>query len=334
MIKFSLFERIKYKLRKKIKLYIASRRLPKTIRIDGSSICQLRCLGCGFQKSNGREIGLGYLTFEHFKNFIDNNSQIERIELSNYGEIFLNPDLIRILSYAYEKDVKLEASMGVNFNTVSDEQIRALVDYEFRYLSFSIDGASQETYSQYRIGGNFDQVITNIRKLINYKKERGTNYPKLQWQFVLNEFDENEVLNAKAMADELEIPIFFKLNFMSNYKPKDPIRLKEETGLTELTREEYLEKYKLPYLNDDCMQIFNDPQFNYDGRLLGCCRNERAYFESNLFSDGLNRCMKDPKLQKMREFLLSKNPDPNRYKGLPCVKCALWIGRNKYNKSM
>ena len=321
-------------LRKKIKLYIASHRLPKTIRIDGSSICQLRCLGCGFQNSNGREIGLGYLTFEHFKDFIDNNTQIERIELSNYGEIFLNPDLIQIMSYAYEKGVRLEASMGVNFNTVSDEQIHALVDYEFSFLSFSIDGASQESYSQYRRGGNLDQVITNIKKLINYKKERRSNYPKLQWQFVLNEFDENEVLAAKAMASELDIPIYFKLNFMSSYEPKDHLRLKEETGLEEVTRKEYLEKHKISYLNGDCMQIFNDPQFNYDGRLLGCCRNERAYFKSNLFSDGLKKCMKDKKLQKMREFLLSKNPDPNKYKGLPCVKCALWIGRNKYNKSL
>ncbi len=305
-----------------------------TIRIDASSICQLRCTGCGFQKSNGRELGYGYLTLEHFVDFIDKNPQITRVELSNYGEIFLNPDLIEIMAYAHKKGVALEAAMGVNFNTVSEDQMQALVKYEFRFLSLSIDGASQESYSKYRIGGDFDRVIANVKRLQDLKKERGVIYPKLQWQFVPNEHNEDDVLQAKAIAAKLGIPIVFKLNFMTSYVPKDPERLKTETGLTEVTRQEYLEKYKIPYLNDDCLQVFCDPQFNWDGMLLGCCRNEWAFFKSNLFVDGLEKCLQDEDFQRMRAILKAKNPSQNQMEGIPCRNCSIWKSRHKYGKTI
>lgn len=304
-----------------------------TIRIDASSICQLRCTGCGFQKSNGRELGYGYLTLEHFIDFIDKNPQITRVELSNYGEIFLNPDLIEIMAYAHKKGVALEAAMGVNFNTVSEDQMQALVKYEFRFLSFSIDGASQESYSKYRIGGDFDRVISNVKRLQDLKKQCGADYPKLQWQFVPNEYNEDEVSQAKAMATEIGIPIVFKLNFISSYKPNNPQKLKEETGLTEVTREEYLEKNEIPYLNDDCLQVFYDPQFNWDGMLLGCCRNEWAFFKSNLFVDGLEKCLQDDDFQRMRTILKTKNPSQDQMEGIPCKNCAIWKSRQKYGKA-
>ena len=224
--------------------------------------------------------------------------------------------------------------MGVNFNTVSDEQIMALVDYEFRFLSFSIDGASQDSYSKYRIGGDFDRVISNVKKLLQYKKERGAVYPELQWQFVPNEHNEDEALQAKAMAKQLGIPIYFKLNFIPSYKPKNPEKLKKDTGLAEVTREEYLKKYEIPYLNDDCLQVFNDPQFNWDGMLLGCCRNEYSFFKSNLFKDGFKNCLQDEGFQRMKKVLKTANPSKEQMEGLPCSNCNVWKSRNKYGKSL
>ena len=75
---------------------------PTKLRIDASTICQLRCEGCGFQKSGHRGLG-GFLSAESFRKVLDNNPQITRVELSNYGEIFLNPDLIDIMRCAFDK---------------------------------------------------------------------------------------------------------------------------------------------------------------------------------------------------------------------------------------
>ena len=47
------------------------------------------------------------VNFEDFSNFIDTNPEIKRIEMSNWGEIFLNKDIVKILEYAFRKGVTL-----------------------------------------------------------------------------------------------------------------------------------------------------------------------------------------------------------------------------------
>ena len=314
--------------------WLHPKKMPSTVRIDASTLCQLKCEGCGFQKSNHRGLGGGYLKLVDFENFLNENPYITRVELSNYGEIFLNPELISIMKCAFERKVTLEAKMGVNFNTVTTEQMEALVDYQFSFLSLSIDGASQKTYAQYRIGGDFNKVIANIRQLQIIKKERGSNYPKLSWQYVINQYNEEDIAAAKKMAGELEIPIVFKLNFMDSYEPVAEDMIREETGLDCLTRKDYLKKHREPYLNEDCLQLFFDPQFSWDGTLTGCCRIETDVFEKNLFRDGLSQSLNTKLLVRSKELLLQKKPNEKDYEDLPCWKCRLLKGRLKYDKSL
>lgn len=212
--------------------------LPEKIYLEASTLCQLNCKACGLRKNNFGTVGKGYLKFSSFKKFIQNNKFIKCIELSNNGEIFLNPDLIHILKYAFEKNIELHADNGVNFNSVSDEVIEALVKYRVKSMTISIDGASQEVYSQYRINGNFDAVIENIKKLNNYKQKYNSQFPELLWQYILMEHNENDVSRGKMMAQELGMKIWFKLTWEKGYIPQNPSMLREETGLQHLSREE------------------------------------------------------------------------------------------------
>lgn len=284
------------------------------------------------KKQSSRSRG-GKLAFDNLRRFLDDNPQIERIELSNYGEIFLNPELIEIMKYAYEKNVALEARMGVNFNTVTDEQLHALVDYQFRFISFSIDGASQEAYAKYRRGGIFENVINNIKKLQKIKEEKGLKYPELIWQFVLTEYNEQDIPKAKLLAQALGMPIWFKLNFMQNYKPKDPDFVKRETGLDCVTRHEFFNKYKVHYTREQCFQLFNDPQINWDGRLLGCCRNEYG-FHANIFKEGLLHVLHSNEYVTAKEFLLMKHVGLKRYSKIECYKCPARTGdlKSEYSR--
>ena len=121
---------------------------PACIGLDASTICQLRCRCCSNSGGYIKQcLGSGFLKFEDFKRLINDNPWVRAIELSNWGEIFLNPDLLNIIKYAHEKKVLLNAFNGVNLNTVSHEMPEALVKYGFDSISCSIDGASQETYS-------------------------------------------------------------------------------------------------------------------------------------------------------------------------------------------
>ena len=92
---------------------------PRMIRLEASSACQLRCHDCpNASKAILPTVGRGFLRLSDFQKFLDKNPWIARIELSNYGEIFLNPDLLAIIKHAYDRKVVLTADNGANLNNV------------------------------------------------------------------------------------------------------------------------------------------------------------------------------------------------------------------------
>lgn len=136
---------------------------PRKIRIDTTAFCQLKCPACPMTFKPLEE-KRGYLHVETLIDVFDKNPWIEEIELINHGEMFLNPDLVEILRVCHERNVIVTADVGVNLNNVKDAQLEALVKYRVKSMKVSIDGASQETYEQYRVGGNFDKVIANVKR--------------------------------------------------------------------------------------------------------------------------------------------------------------------------
>lgn len=88
---------------------------PKKICLEASSFCQLRCPSCPTaSKAIHPAVGSGFLKLRDFQRLLDESPWLNEIELSNYGEIFLNPDLLGIIEYAYKRNVALRADNGVN----------------------------------------------------------------------------------------------------------------------------------------------------------------------------------------------------------------------------
>ena len=93
---------------------------PVQIRLEASSFCNLRCPVCPTTRGviHQGAVGGGFLRFEDFRKLLDDNPGLKRIELSNWGEIFLNPALLSVLKLAHERGVELIANNGVNLNKI------------------------------------------------------------------------------------------------------------------------------------------------------------------------------------------------------------------------
>lgn len=273
------------------------------IRLEASSMCQLRCPCCptGVRSTKNEEVGWGCLRFENFKEFVRKNTKIKRIELSNWGEIFLNPDLKKIISYAFKKNIHLTAGNGVNLNNLSESMIKHLVRCEFRQLNVSIDGASDETYAKYRKGGNFNRVIDNIKLINKYKKSYKSKFPKLHWQFIVFGHNEHELPKAKKMAKQLGMDFKSKMNWEPSYsRTKNKEFVHKETSLKVKSQ-----KGKTPIYLKPCNQLWISPQINWDGKLLGCCSNRRVSF-GNVFEKGLDACLNSEDYVYTKKMLLGK----------------------------
>ena len=293
-----------------LKNYLDHGILGKKIRLESSSVCQLKCPECPQSSGDMGVIGKGFLKFDDFKAFVDKYPAFTDIELSNYGEMFLNPELGEIIRYAFEKKIDLTAENGVNLNTVDDGILEDLVKYRFKSMYVSLDGVTDDTYKIYRQGGDLNTVLANIEKINAYKKQYGSVFPLLSWQFVIFGHNEHELPEAREMARKLNMRFVPKLNAHPGYSPvRDKEALRKETGAA--SRDEYENKTGALY-TFPCYQLWMSPMINWDGKLLGCCLNEWDDF-GNVFRDGLGECVRSDKYMHTKKVLTGREENGRRY---------------------
>ena len=293
------------------------------IRIEASSYCQLRCPSCPTTTGEiDAAVGKGFLAYKNFKRLIDDNPEIKTVELSNFGEIFINPQIVDIIQYAHYKGVDLTAKNGVNFNNVKEETIESLVKYQFKAMTLSIDGITQETYSRYRKRGNYDTVISNVKKLVEFKKQYNSKWPKLTWQFIVFGHNEHEIPAARELADKLGIKFFLKLSWDDEISPlKDPDYVRKEVGIGAATRDEFEHNNGINYKVKVCKQLWESPMINWNGDILGCCINYWGTFGGNAFVDGLIPSLKSESMSYAKAMLQGKK---QARADIPCSSCAVY----------
>lgn len=296
---------------------------PSRVRLEASSFCQLRCPSC---PTTSRDIhphvGSGFLRLDDFRKFLADNPQVRDIELSNFGEIFLNPDLVEIIEHAFELGVMLRCANGANLNNARPEALEAMVRCGFAFLNCSIDGASQETYEKYRVRGNFETVISNVRTINAFKVKYRTDKPQLRWQFIVFGHNEHELPVARKMARELGMIFAPKISWDPDFSPiKDRSFVLREAGFAVATREEWVERFGTSYMQGLCHQLWDQPQLNYDGKVLGCCYQYWGDFGGNAFRDGLAEAVNHEKAQYARAMLLGNVP---AQAGIPCTTCDIY----------
>ena len=306
---------------------------PRNVALDLSTACQLKCPSCPTANGAiGKSIGTGFLTLADFKKFLRDHPWVSDIELSNWGEVFLNKELESILRHAHLHHVRLRIDNGANLNLASDQVLEALVKYKLRSLSCPIDGASQGVYSVYRVNGNFDRVIAHIRQINNFKRRYRTTYPVLRWQFVAFGHNTHEISKARDMARELGMDFFLKLSwddlYTETYSPvRDRELVKKESGLGVADRREYETKFRRNYISASCHQLWLKPRINFDGRLLGCSINHWNDF-GNVFTNGLEASLNSGKMQRTKDMLMGLT---DADEGSPCLRCQVYFSMKKNN---
>ena len=303
--------------------------LPQIARLESCIICQLKCPCCKIEEFyNENPPAVRYLSSDDFYKFIKKNPFIKIIELSNNGEIFLNPELKEIIKIANIHKVVLTARNGANFNYVSNEVLEAMVKYKFHSLNVAIDGATPETYKIYRVGGNLNRVIENIERLNFYKKKFNSMYPILYFQFIIFGHNEHEIPMVKKLAKELKMRLYFKRNLFHDYSPiNNPEYVAKELNLSKIVVDNSLNIEPQIKRMDSCTQLWFEPQIQCDGTFLGCCSQ---YYDTglNVFENGLEDVLNSSIVVHAKNILCKKEEVDNNSM---CAKCPFFIYRIRTN---
>jgi wyosine [tRNA(Phe)-imidazoG37] synthetase (radical SAM superfamily) len=185
--------------------------MPSRLFVEPCISCNLSCYEACCNHENGihftRTIRL--LSWDTYTKVIDElGSGLQRIDFFNYGESFIHPRAIDMIAYAksrYPQIYLFTSTNGLLLNT--DDKLRNLVKSGIDEITFSIDGARQESYVRYRRGGNFDKLMVILQRLVEIKKELGSDTPFINWRYILFRWnDSDEEMNlARQKARELGI---------------------------------------------------------------------------------------------------------------------------------
>jgi MoaA/NifB/PqqE/SkfB family radical SAM enzyme len=184
--------------------------LPSRLYIECTAACNISCAQacCAPETGITRTRQAGMLDFDLFRRVVDEaGPSLVRIDFFNYGEAFLHKRAIEMCEYIKTRFPHVYLYTSTNGLAFTEDQVRRLVRSGIDEVTFSIDGATPESYGIYRRRGDFHKATRNLRVAAEEKRAGGRDVPFLNWRYILfthNDSDE-EMRQAREMAAELGV---------------------------------------------------------------------------------------------------------------------------------
>jgi hypothetical protein len=212
--------------------------LPSRLYIECTAACNISC----FQACCAPETGItrtrqaGMLDWDLFTRAVDEaGPSLVRIDFFNYGEAFLHKRAVEMCDYIKTKFPHIYLYTSTNGLALTEDKARRLVHSGIDEVTFSIDGASQETYARYRQRGKFDVALANLRTMTDEKAKSGRDVPHLNWRYILFKWNDNdeEMTRARQLASDTGVD---RLCWEITDHPEDSFSRRFVSGSPDLER--------------------------------------------------------------------------------------------------
>ena len=181
--------------------------LPSRLFVECTAACNISCYQacCAPETGITRTRQAGMLDFDLFRRVIDETGPtLDRIDFFNYGEAFLHKRAIEMCEYIKTRFPHIYLYTSTNGLAFDERGARRLVRTGIDEVTFSIDGATPESYARYRQRGRFDVAMANLRAMTDEKRISGQDIPFINWRYILftwNDSDAEMDLARRMAAD-------------------------------------------------------------------------------------------------------------------------------------
>jgi MoaA/NifB/PqqE/SkfB family radical SAM enzyme len=295
---------------------------PRRYSIDPSSVCNLRCDYCFHSQYNpDKHIKPQILKYGDFCKILEKIWKYAMmIEFYNWGEPLLNPELPRMISDSTGKGIRSRISTNLSV-PLSDEYAESLVNSGLFRLTAAVDGHTQGIYEKYRKGGNLELVAENARKLVFFKKKKGSYAPILSFRMLVFEWNAEFISETRKFAAELGFDEFHAHGgsyVFSGKKMRWDVKRFRWIELNSKFKDYMPEKALKP-----CSWLFSALLIGADGKCMPCCNSADQEAEHlSIFEHSLEEIWNSEEYMASRAFTLRISD--NRSEVLPvCKKCRL-----------
>jgi radical SAM protein with 4Fe4S-binding SPASM domain len=310
-----------YKLLKRFGIRHVMIPYPSWLMIEPTNACNLHCPTCptGSGKMNRPK---RMMSFTEFKGIIDQvKGYVNHISLWNYGEPFLNRNLIDFIEYAVSKGLYVATSTNGEFFKTRKFCLQ-VVGSGLQHLIICLDGADQETINKFRKGSHFGEIVKGMRHILEAKKALESKTPKLELQFIVMKHNEHQRNSIRQFAKQLGVDVYREKAVGIPGNDPDFQKMAEEL----LPNDSSLSRY---FLNEDgtyaqkgeitnkCTWVDQSPVINSDGTVVPCCYDlYSTHILGNIFEQSLKEIWKSTKYKSFRKQIRTSR------KSIPmCSKC-------------
>lgn len=238
---------------------------PPALMIEPTNICNLSCPLCP-SGNNSLKRERGMMSLDRFQRIVKQVApHIGMLILWNQGEPYLNPDFYAMT----ELCTKLGFYSMTSTNASLKLDIPRIVKSGLNKIIISMDGISAQTYNEYRINGNFELVLQNMKALLEEKKRQKKRTPELVWQFIVMSHNEHEVPKVRSLAHKMGIDKL-ELKTVQIYTEDDKRFLPQNEASSRYKLTGKAVELKTELLNR-CRRLWTQPVINWDGEMSVCC---------------------------------------------------------------
>lgn len=305
---------------------------PRFFELEITTRCDLRCTMCEHTYWNEKSRDL---SFEQFKNIIDQFPKLKWLGTTGIGSSFLNRDYLKMLEYAKSRSVYIELFDPCHRldRDIAERVVRyGLIDRLF----VSLDAATKETYEGIRIGADFDEVVANIKNLAETKRRYKTSFPEMSFHYIISKDNYSEVSKFIKLVYDLTCNDNIGIMFTHLLHPFDEIKDKVFI-LPKDIKEEAIKaskKYNIRLIwgknardvkqNIEKCTEWTMPFIFSDGSVIPCCAGNEAnrrdfqvkHRLGNILEEPFEKIWNGPKFMALRN-LIHQGKAPIQCKGCP-----------------
>ncbi len=248
--------------------------LPISLAFEPTTSCNLRCPECPSGLRNFTR-PTGMLDQDFFKEKIEEmKSHLWYLTFYFQGEPYLHPGFLDMVDFASKR--KIYTTTSTNAHYLDEEKAEATVKSGLDRLIISIDGATQDTYEQYRVGGQLEKVLEGTKNMVGWKKKLKPKTPHLIFQFLVVHPNEHQIEEAKKLAKEIGVDeIQFKTAQIYDFENGSPLIPEDQQYSRYKPEADGTFKLKNP-LKDQCWKMWHSCVVTWDGKIVPCCFDKDA----------------------------------------------------------
>jgi radical SAM protein with 4Fe4S-binding SPASM domain len=284
---------------------------PISVSFEPTTSCNLRCPECpSGLRAFTRPTGMLKKDLFH-KTIDDIYKELTYLIFYFQGEPYLNPDFLDMVKYATKKGIYTATSSNAHY--LNDVNARRTVESGLDRLIISIDGTTQDTYQQYRVGGKLDKVMEGARNIVKWKKELKSKTPFVFFQFLVVKHNEHQIEDIKQLAKEIGVDqVRFKTAQVYDFE-NDPNQLIPSIEKYSRYRKgkDGLMKSKSG-LSNHCWKLWQGNVISWDGLVVPCCFDKDATHQlGNLQVQSFKEVWNNDNYKQFRKDLMTsrKNID-------------------------